>query len=88
MSTSIQLIISVDVDDYFRLPILSISICSVSKKIILLYATFTYIRSQCQKYMQNTILWADTGSLVMLFNSAVFKTVYGYSLYQLLIFIW
>ena len=61
------------------LPILIID----GKKIILLYATFTYISSHCQKYLQISIFWAETGSLAILFNSIVFKIVYGNSLYQL-----
>ena len=54
-----------------------------SDKIILLYATFTYISSQCQKYLKISILWAETGPLAILFNSIMFKIVYGNSLYQL-----
>ena len=53
------------------------------EKVILLYATFTYISSQCQKYLQISVLWAKTGSLTVLFNSITFKIVYGNSLYQL-----
>ena len=53
------------------------------EKIILLYATFTYISSHCQKYLQISILWAETGSLAILFNSIMYKIVYGNSLYQL-----
>ena len=53
------------------------------EKIILLYATFTYFSSQCQKYSQVSILWAESGSLAILFNSMTFKIVYGNSLYQL-----
>ena len=53
------------------------------EKIILLYATFTYFSSQCQKCLQISILWAETGSLAILFNSITFKIVYGNSLYQL-----
>ena len=61
------------------LPILIID----GEKIILLYATFTNISSHCQKYLQISILWAETGSLAILFNSVMFKIVYGNSLYQL-----
>ena len=61
------------------LPILIID----GEKIILLYATFTYISSHCLKYLQISILWAETGSLAILFNSVMFKIVYGNSLYQL-----
>ena len=53
------------------------------KKIILLYATFTYFSSQCQKCLQISILWTETGSLAILFNSVTFKIIYGNSLYQL-----
>ena len=53
------------------------------KKIILLYATCTYISSQCQKYLQIFILWAEIGSPFILFNSITFKIVYGSSIYQL-----
>ena len=53
------------------------------EKIIVLYATFTYISSQCQKYLQIFILWAEIGSLSILFNSITYKIVYGNSLYQL-----
>ena len=53
------------------------------EKIILLYATFTYFSSQCQKCLQISILWTETGSLAILFNSVTFKIVYGNSLYQL-----
>ena len=53
------------------------------EKIILLYAKFTYISSQCQKYLQSSILQAETGSLAILFNSIMFKIGYGNSLYQL-----
>ena len=53
------------------------------EKIIILYATFIYFSSQCQKYLRISILWADTGSLAILFNSMTFKIVYGNSLYQL-----
>ena len=60
------------------LPILIID----GEKIILLYATFTYISSHCQKYLQISILWAETGSLAILFNSVMFKIAYGNSLYQ------
>ena len=52
------------------------------EKIIVLYATFTYISSQCQKYLQIFILWAEIGSLSILFNSILFKIVYGNSLYH------
>ena len=54
------------------------------EKIILLYATFTYFSSQCQKYLQISILWTETGSLAILFNCVTFKIVYWNSLYQLL----
>ena len=54
-----------------------------SEKIVLLYITFTYFSSQCQKCLQISILWAETGSLAILFNSKSFKIVYGNSLYQL-----
>ena len=54
------------------------------EKIILLYFTFIYISSQCQKCLQISILWAETGSLAILFNSIKFKIVYGNSFYQLL----
>ena len=37
------------------------------KKIILLYASFTYFSSQCQKCLQISILWAETGSLAIQF---------------------
>ena len=47
------------------------------EKIILLYVTFTYISSQCHKCLQISILWAETGSLGILFNSITFKIVYG-----------
>ena len=53
------------------------------EKIIVLYATFTYISSQCQKYLQIFILWAEISSLSILFNSIAYKIVYGNSLYQL-----
>ena len=53
------------------------------EKIILLYANFTYFSSQCQKCSQISILWAETVSLAILFNSMTFKIVYGNSLYQL-----
>ena len=53
------------------------------EKIILLYATFTYISSKCQKYLQISILWAETGWLAILFNFITFKNVYGNLLYQL-----
>ena len=54
------------------------------EKIILLYATFTCISSHSQIYLQISILWTETGSLVILFNAIMFKTVYDNSLYQLL----
>ena len=54
-----------------------------SEKIILLYVLFTYISSQCQKCLQISILWAETGSLANLFNSITFKIVYSNSFYQL-----
>ena len=50
------------------------------EKIIILYATFTYFSSQCQKCLQISRLWAETGSLAILFNSMMFKIVYGNSL--------
>ena len=53
------------------------------EKIVLLYTTFTYISSQCLKCLQISILWAETGSLAILFNSITFKIVYGNPLYQL-----
>ena len=53
------------------------------EKIITLYATFTYFSSQCQKCLQIFILWAETGSLAILFSSMIFKIVYGNLLYQL-----
>ena len=53
------------------------------EKIILLFASFTYFSSQCQKCLQIFISWAETGSLAILFNSMTFKIVYGNSLYQL-----
>ena len=53
------------------------------EKIIVLYATFTYISSQCQKYLQILILWAEIGLLSILFNSITFRIVYRNSLYQL-----
>ena len=53
------------------------------EKFILLYATFTYITSQCQKYLQISKLWAETGLLAILFNSITFKIIHGNSLYQL-----
>ena len=56
---------------------------SDGEKIILLYAIFTYITSQCQKCLQISILWAEAGSIAILFNSITFKIVYGNSLYQL-----
>ena len=49
------------------------------EKIILLYAAFAFISSQCQKCLQIFILWAETGSLAVLFNSITFKIVYGKS---------
>ena len=52
------------------LPILIID----GEKIILLYATFTNINSHCQKYLQISILWAETGSLAILFNSVMLKS--------------
>ena len=52
-------------------------------KIILFYATFSYVSSQSQKYLQISILWAESGPLAILFNSIMFKIVYGNSLYQL-----
>ena len=61
------------------LPVLIIDI----EKIILVYATFTYICSHRQKNLQISILWTETGSLAVLFNSAMLKIVYGNSLYQL-----
>ena len=42
-------------------------------KSILLYATFTYISSQCQKYLQISILWAETSLLAILFDSIMFN---------------
>ena len=51
------------------------------EKIVLLYIIFTYFSSQCQKCLQISILWAETGSLTILFNSKWFKIVYGNSLY-------
>ena len=53
------------------------------EKILVLYATFTYFGSQCQKRLPISILWAETGSLAILLNSMMFKIVYGNSLYQL-----
>ena len=53
------------------------------EKFILLYAIFTYFSSQCLKCLQIFILLAETGSLAILFNSMMFKIVYGNSLYQL-----
>ena len=53
------------------------------EKTIVLCATFTYISSQCQKYLLIFILWAEIGSLSLLFNSITFKIVYGSSSYQL-----
>ena len=53
------------------------------EKMILLYATFTYFSSQCQKCLQISKLWTETGSLAILFNSVTFKIIYGNSLYQL-----
>ena len=53
------------------------------EKIILLYSSFIYFSSQCQKCFKISILWAETGSLTILFNSMTFKIVYGNSLYQL-----
>ena len=52
------------------------------EKIILLYATFIYTSSQCQKCLQISIVWAESGSLAVLFNFVTFKIVYGNSLYQ------
>ena len=52
------------------------------EKIILFYATYTYFSSQCQKCLQISILWAETGSLAILFNSMTFEIGYGNSLYQ------
>ena len=43
-----------------------------SEKIILLYITFTNFSSQCQKCLQISILWAETGLLAILFNSKSF----------------
>ena len=48
------------------------------EKIILLYATFSYFSSQCQKCLQISILWAENGSFAILFNSMKF-TVTGYT---------
>ena len=53
------------------------------EKIIVLYATFTYFSSQCQKCLQISILSAETGSLAILFSFMTIKIVYGNSLYQL-----
>ena len=53
------------------------------EKIILFYATFTYFSPQCQKCLQISTLWTETGSLAILFNSVTFKIVYGNSLCQL-----
>ena len=53
------------------------------EKIILLYATFTYFSSQCQKCLLISTLWAETVWLSILFNSMTFKFFYGNSLYQL-----
>ena len=53
------------------------------EKIILLYASFTDFSSQCQKCLQISILWAETGSLAILFNSVTIKIVHGNLLYQL-----
>ena len=53
------------------------------EKIILFYATFTYFSSQCQKRLQISILWTETGLLAILFNSTMFKIIYGNSLYHL-----
>ena len=53
------------------------------EKLIILYATCTYFSSQCQKCLQVSIVWAETGSLAILFNSMTFKIVYGKLLYQL-----
>ena len=53
------------------------------EKIILLYFLFIYFSSQCQKCLQISILWTETGSLTILFNSMTFKIIYGNSLFQL-----
>ena len=53
------------------------------EKIVLLYATFAYFSSQRQNFLHSSILWAETGSLAILFNSMTFKIVYGNSLYHL-----
>ena len=53
------------------------------EKIIILYATFTYFSSQWQKCLQISKLWAETGSLAILFNSMALKIVYGNSIHQL-----
>ena len=53
------------------------------EKIILLYVTFTYVSSQCQKCSHISIMLAETGSLAILFNSMTLKIVYGNSLFQL-----
>ena len=49
------------------------------EKIIVLYATFTYICSHCLKYLQIFILWAEISSLSILFNTITFNIVYGNS---------
>ena len=50
---------------------------------ILLDATFTYISSHFQKYLQISILWAETDSFAVLFNFITYKIVYGNALYQM-----
>ena len=42
------------------------------EKIILLYAIFTYFRSQCQNCLQISILWTETSLFAILFNSITF----------------
>ena len=53
------------------------------EKIIFLYAIFTFISSQCQKYLQISILWVETSSLAIIFNSVTFKIVNSNSLSHL-----
>ena len=60
---------------------LSISITD-GEKIILPYATFTYINSQYYKYLQISKLWAETCLLTILFNSVALEIIYSNLLYH------
>ena len=51
------------------------------EKIVLLYATFTYISSHYQKYLQISLLWTETDSHIILLNSVILNTVYSNLLY-------